>query len=106
MNVTHNKSARSDPTPKEAVTTAVKKPGKFPYNVSQVEIDDSDDEEEATVHTATGPPPKPWNPPASLKLLCPLSNHVHEVSKCAEFFNLTPLDKGRRWKSSECATSA
>ena len=40
---------------------------KSSYNVSQVEIDDSDEEEEATVHVATGPPPKPWNPPAGLK---------------------------------------
>ena len=91
-------SARSDPIPKEAVTTAVKKTVKSSYNVSQVEIDDSGDEEEATVHAAVGPPPKPWNPPQGLKFPCPLGNYVHEVSKCAEFFNLTPLD---RWEKIE-----
>ena len=64
-------SARSDPIPKEAVTTAVKKTVKSSYNVSQVEIDDSGDEEEALVHGAAGPPPKPWNPPLGY------SSHVH-----------------------------
>ena len=88
-----NKSARSDPIPIEAVMTAAKKAVRSSYNVSQVEIDDSGDKEEATVHTAAGPPPKPWNPSAGLKFPCPLSNHVHDGSKCADFFNLTPLDR-------------
>ena len=78
--------------------TAAKKAVKSSYNVTQVEIDDSADEEEATVHAAAGPPPKPWNPPLGLKFRCPLGNHVHEVSKCVEFFYLTPLD---RWEKIE-----
>ena len=65
MNATNtNESARSDPTPKEAVRTGVKKPGKSSYQVSKVEIDDSDNEMEVTVHAAAGPPPKPWNLPS------------------------------------------
>ena len=39
-----NKSARSDPSSKEAVMPAVKKAVKCSYNVSQVKIDDSVDE--------------------------------------------------------------
>ena len=80
-----NKSARSDSNPKEAVTSAVKKAVRSSHNVYLVEIGDS--EEEAMVHMAPGPPTKTWNPPAGLKFPFPLSNHVHEVSKCAEFFN-------------------
>ena len=45
-----NKSASLDPTPKEAMTTAIKKPAKSSYNVCQVEIDDSGNEVEAMVH--------------------------------------------------------
>ena len=62
------KSDRSDPTPKEAVTTGVKKRAKSSYKVSQVEIDNLDDEMEASVHAAAEPPPKPWNPPPGFKV--------------------------------------
>ena len=46
----------------------------------------------------SGPPPKPWDPPADLKFLCPLGIHKHKVSMCPEFFNLSPLD---RWEKIE-----
>ena len=88
-------SSRSEPTSREALTTGVKKPAKSSLKVSQVEIDNPDPEMEPTVKAAAGPPPKPWNPPPGLKCPCPLDTHVHEMSKCAEFFNLTPLD---RWE--------
>jgi len=35
---------------------------------------------------------------ASLKFPCPLSNHQHEMSTCAEFFSLSP---GDRWNKME-----
>ena len=38
------------------------------------------------------PAPKPWNPPPGLKFPCQLTNHKHEVSTCAEFFSVSPLD--------------
>ena len=78
---------------REAPTTGVKKLAKSSHKVSQVEIENSDGEMEVTIHTDAGPPPKPWNPPTGLKFPCPLDNHVHEVSKCTEFFNLTPLGR-------------
>ena len=93
-----NESSRSEPTSREAPTTGVKKPAKSSHKGSQVEIDNSDGEMEAMVHAAAGPPPKLWNPPPGLQFLCPLDTHVHEISKCAEFFNLTPLD---RWEKIE-----
>ena len=46
----------------------------------------------------SGPAPKPWNPPSGLKFLCPVTNHKHEVSTCAEFFNFSPLG---RWEKIE-----
>ena len=42
-----------------------------------------------------GSNPKPWNPPSGLKFPCPMADHKHEVSACAEFFALSPLD---RWE--------
>ncbi len=35
---------------------------------------------------------------ADLKFPCPLSNHQHEMSMCAEFFSLSP---GDRWNKME-----
>ena len=74
--------SRPDPVPKEGQqNTGVKKMAK--------------------IHVTLGPAPKPWNPPPGLKFPCPLANRKHEVSTCAEFFNLSPLhcweqiEKGR-----------
>ena len=80
------------------MTTAAKKILRSSYNVSQEETGDSGNKDGAMVHMATRPPTKPWNPPADLKFPCPLSNHIHEVKKCNDFFNLTPLD---RWEQIE-----
>ena len=63
-----------------------------------MEIENLDSETKTTVHAAAGPPPKPWNPPPGLKFPCPFDTCKHEVSKCSEFFNLTPLD---RWEKIE-----
>ena len=63
-----------------------------------MEGENSNSETETTAHAVAGPLPKPWNPPSGLKFSCPLGSHKHEVSMCAEFFNLTPLD---RWEKIE-----
>ena len=72
-----------------------KKTIKSSHKVQQMDTEHSDSETETTNHAVTGPPPKPCNPPAGLKFPCPLGNHKHEVSTCAEFSNLTSLD---RWE--------
>ena len=73
-----NESTGSDSILKEAVTAAARKIVRSSYNVSQEETNDSGNEDGATVHTTTGQPTKPLNPPAGLKFPCPLSNHIHE----------------------------
>ena len=47
------------------------------------------------MYATAGSNPKPWNPPAGLNFHCPIVDHKHEVSKCAKFFALSPLD---RWE--------
>ena len=81
-----NESSRSKPTPREAMFTGVKKPGKLSLKVHQVEDEISGSDAETTAHAVAGPPLKPWNPLAGLKFLCPLGNHKHKVSTCPEFF--------------------
>ena len=60
----------------------------------------SDTESEVGIHATSGAiPRKPrWDPPAGLKFPCPVGNHKHEVSSCAEFCNLSPAD---RWEKIE-----
>ena len=91
-------SSRSDPVQKEVQCTAVKNVIKLTYKVHQQEGDSSGSETEATIHAMSGPVPKLWNPPPGLKFPCPMTNHKHEVSTCAEFFRLSPLD---RWEKIE-----
>ena len=90
-----NKCSRSDPNPKEVQVTAVKKAVKSTYKGQQQEEEGSGSETNPTVYAMAGSNHKPWNPPAGLKFPCPMTDHKHEVSKCAEFFALSPLD---RWK--------
>ena len=85
-------SSRSDPVPKEVQNTAVKQVTKSTYKVLQQEGDSSGSETETTIRAMSEPVPKPWNPPPGLKFPCPLTNHKHEVSTCAEFFGFSPLD--------------
>ena len=89
--------SRSDPVPKEVQNTGVKKITKSTYNVQQ-EDESSSSETEALIHAMSGPAPKPWNPPPGVKFACPFTNHKHEVSTCAEFFSLIPLE---RWEKIE-----
>ena len=70
-----------------------KKPSKSSHKVHQIQDDDSDSDNEVSAHAMAGPPPKPWNPPSGLKFPFALGNHKHKVNSCAEFFNLTPLDR-------------
>ena len=90
-----NKGSRSDPSPKEVQNAAVKKVMKTTYKVQQQEEEGSGIETESTVYAMAGSNPKPWNPPSGLKFPCPMADHKHEVSMCAEFFALSPLD---RWE--------
>ena len=75
-----NESSRSKPTTRETLMDGIKKPGKSSHKVQQVEDENSSSYTEATAHAISGPPPKPWNPPAGLKFPCPLGSHKHEVS--------------------------
>ena len=88
-----NESSRSEHTPREAQMARIKKPGKSSHKVQQVEEESSGSDTEATAYAVAGPPPKPWNPPAGLKFPFSLGNHKHKVCNCAEFFNLSPLDR-------------
>ena len=87
-----NESSISDPTPKEMQNIGVQKIIKSTHKVLQQEDEVSGSGNESTVHAMSGPAPKPWNPPSGLKFPCPLTNHNHEVSTCAEFFSFSPLD--------------
>ena len=99
-----NKNSRSDPTPKEVQNISVKKIIKSTHKVFQQEDESSGSENEATVHSMTGPASKPWNPPPGLKFPCPLTNHKHEVSTCAEFFSLALWIAGKRLRRAGCVT--
>ena len=88
-----NESSRSDPSPKEVQNAAVKKVIKSNYRVQQQEGDSSGSETESAVYATAGTNPKPWNSPSRLKFPCPITNHKHEVSTCAEFFALSPLNR-------------
>ena len=88
-----NESSRSGPNPKEEQNAAVKKVMKSNYKVQQQEGDSSGSETESTMYTMAGHNTNPWNPPSGLKFPCPMADHKHEVSTCAEFFALSPLDQ-------------
>ena len=51
--------------------------------------------------TPTLAKPKQWSYPQSLKYPCPIANHKHEITTCAEYFAYSPaerwakIDKGR-----------
>ena len=89
-----NESSSSDPCPK-VQNAAIKKVMKPNYNVLQQEENSSGSETEPTVYSMVASNPKPWNPPSGLKFPCPMADHKHEVSTCADFFALSPLD---RWE--------
>ena len=96
-----NEYSRLDPVSKDSQVAVTKKVSKSTYRVQQQELDSSGDEFKPTVHAALAPTQKPWKPPSGLKFSCPMGNHKHKVSPCAEFFALSPLelrvkiDKGR-----------
>ena len=93
--------SRSDPTPKNVQITAVKKSVKSTYKEQHQEEEGSGSDTEPTGYAVAGSNSQPWNPPAGLKFPCPVADHKHEVSKCAEFFALShvhrweQIDKGR-----------
>ena len=91
-------TSRSESAPREAPSVSAKKPSKSSHKVQQIQDDKSDSDNDVSAHAMAGPPPNPWNPPSGLKFLCPLGNHKHKVSSCAEFFNLTPLDRWEKIK--------
>ena len=93
-------SARTDSAPVDSSSTGGKKIAKSSHKITVHEKEYSDTESEVGVHaTSSAKPWKPWwDPPAGLKFPCPVGNHKHEVSSCAEFFNLSPLD---RWEKIE-----
>ena len=72
---------------------AVKKVMKSNYKVQQQEGASSGSETEPTVYAMADSNPKPWNPPSGLKFHCSMADHKHEVSTCAEFLALSPLDR-------------
>ena len=90
-----NETSRSESTSRETPYVTSKKPSKSSHKVQQIQGDGSESDNEASAHTMAGPPPKLGNPPTNLKFPCPVGNHKHKVSSCAEFFNFTPLD---RWE--------
>ena len=93
-----SEGSRSDPAPKEVQSVGIKKIIKSTHKAVLQEDESSGSDNEATIHAMTGPAPKPWNPPPVLKLSCPLNNHKHEVSTCADFFSFSSLD---RWEKIE-----
>ena len=66
-----NECSQSNPSPKEAQPTTVNKTVRSNYKVQRPEEEDSENEQEATVHAASELNPKPWNPPAELKFPFP-----------------------------------
>ena len=69
------------------------------HKVQAIDESSSDDDVPASSHN-TNFHNKQWYP-AHLKFPCPLRNHKHEMSTCAEFFSLNPterwdkMDKGK-----------
>ena len=96
-----NERSRSDPIPKEVQNAALKTVAKFTYKVLQQEGDSSGSETEPTIHEMSGPAPKPWNPQPGLKFPCPMANHKHEVSTCADFFPPVLWIYGKKLKRTE-----
>ena len=96
-----NECSGSNPSPKEVQPSPVKKTVRSNYKVQHPEEEDSENEQETTVHAVSEANPKPWNPPAELKFPCPITGHKHKVSKCTEFYDLSlenrweKLEKGR-----------
>ena len=72
---------------------AVKKVMQSNYKVQQQEGASSGSETEPTVYAMADSNPKPWNPPSGLKFHCSMADYKHEVSTCAEFLALSPLDR-------------
>ena len=93
-----NECSWSNPNPKEVQSTTVKKTVRSNYEMQWPEEEDSESEQEITVHAASEQNPKPWNPPAELKFPCPMRGHKQKVSKCMEYFDVSPED---RWKKIE-----
>ena len=85
-----NEYSRSVPTPKDVQVTAAKIPVKSLRKVQQQVEEDSASDCEPTMYAVAGSNIKPWNHPAGFP--CPMADHKHEVSKCAEFFALSPVD--------------
>ena len=67
------------------------------YKVQSQEEEDSENVQETSLQ-AREPNPNPWNLKTELKFPCPMNGHKHEVSKCKEFFYLSPED---RWEKLE-----
>ena len=77
----------------------MKKITKSSHKVQIQERDYSDTESEVGIHaTLNSTPRNTWNPLSGVKFPCPIENHKHEVSKCPDFFNLSPMD---RWEKIE-----
>ena len=87
-----NECSRSKPALKDSQVAPKKKVNKTLYKVQQQDQESLGEKSCPTVHATSSPLQKSWNTPSGLKFLCPMSDHKHEVGKCAEFFALSSLE--------------
>ena len=70
--------------------------GKSAHKVTESKDSNGEEESHSSAFTTKISNPKWYR--AGLKFPCPLTNHQHEMSTCAEFFSLSP---GDRWNKME-----
>ena len=67
-------------------SSTVKKTVRSNYKVQRPEEEDSENEQETSVHTARELNPNPWNPSTELKFPCPMLGQKHRLVNARNFF--------------------
>ena len=95
-----NGSSGSIPNLKDVQSSTINKTVRSTYKVQRQDKDDSENDQETSVLAVRErePNPYPWNPSTELKFSCPITGHKQEVSKCKEFFDMSPEDRWEKLK--------
>ena len=85
----------SEPNPTQ---NSSKNKTKSSFSTHQVDNNSSGDKQNLiTAHSTSSTPiqakPKQWIYPQGLKFLCPIANHKHEMTACAEYFAYSLLER-------------
>ena len=88
-----NESSESNPNSKDVQSSTVKKTVRSTHKIQCQDEEDYQNDQETSVLAVRESNLNPWNPPTELQFPCPMTGHKHEVSKCKEFFDLSPKDR-------------